>query len=186
MSARREEEPSGTLAALHNSGPGTREVFVTSPVGHVTRFDLATARAGWEAAGHPACASGEARDRPAPYAVPMAAALSAIDAALQPRAAARQAAEARHLLAVLIETLRAEGALDDLHGIARAEARGPLAPPKPPPPVSALELARTLAVHAVFAPPLLLWSRSPSLRWMPSKHLLTLRRFDRPAAGRDA
>jgi hypothetical protein len=186
MSARREEGPAGTLAALHNCGPGTREIFVTSPVGHVARFDLAAARAGWMAAGHPAGAGGEAPCRSAPHAVPMAAVLSAIDAALKPRAAARHAAEARRLLAVLIETLRAEGALDDLHGIARAETRGPFGPMKPPPPVSALELARTLAVHAVFAPPLLLWSRSPSLRWMPSKHLLTLRRFDCPAAGSES
>jgi hypothetical protein len=46
---------------------------------------------------------------------------------------------------------------------------------KPP---STLRVARTLAVYAVFAPPLVLWSRTPSLRWFLPDTLIQLRRFE--------
>ena len=51
---------------------------------------------------------------------------------------------------------------------------------------AALQLATTLAVYAVYAPPLLLWSRTPSLRWLRGDTVISLQRFDiSPATGRE-
>jgi hypothetical protein len=40
-----------------------------------------------------------------------------------------------------------------------------------------MDVALTVGVYAVFAPPLILWTRTPSLRWFRTDTLIVLRRF---------
>jgi hypothetical protein len=188
MSGLREEGPAGVLAGLHNSGAAPREVFRTAAIGRVVHFDLAGARDTWDRAGRIAREVGESARKVGGvpsviHACLTAAVLQELGAEVPLVAENEPDAQARRLLGVLVETLRGRGALDDLVGLAFHEQRTDASTSVVPDEVSTLEMARTLAVYAVYAPPLLLWSRSPSLGWMRSDTLIGLRLFDSPALG---
>jgi len=188
MSRLHDDGITAPLAALHNCGPGPRAVFHTPSIGRIQRFDIEEALRAWKRpAGGPAPRESAA---PPSGAVPpstIASLTAAVLADLRVRTvsldpAAPPAGEAKRLLGVLVETLLERGSLDDLIGIAFHEIRTSSHGGSRSPGVSTLALARTLAVYAVYAPPLLLWGRSPSLRWMRRDTLIAVRRFD-PAGG---
>jgi hypothetical protein len=171
--------------ALHNCGAGPREVFRTAVIGGIERFDLQGAHFAWDLDGRVAGILEEsaALDGGIPMSVAAsltAAVLRELGVGVDVRPDPDRDGQTRRLLGVLIETLRRRGELAHLVGIAFHELRTSATSAPAPGSVSALEVARTLAAYAVYAPPLLLWSRSPSLRWMRDDTLIALRRFDTP------
>jgi hypothetical protein len=190
MSRILEDGPAGALGALHNCGAGPREVFRTAAIGRLERFDLEGARHAWhrrELLVRETGESLEAGNRVDPIsstASLTAAVLRELGVPVPLTPETEGDVQAKRLLGTLVEVLRDRGALDDLGGIAFHEQRSQGTQCPAPCIVSTLEVARTLAVYAVYAPPLLLWSRSPSLRWMRNDTLIALRRFDPPAPRR--
>jgi hypothetical protein len=183
MSRLRDDAAGAPRSVLHNSGAGPREVFRTPAIGRIQRFDFEAACRGWK----PAVAdiASRASRRAIRDAVTPAAIASLTASVLRDLAigtpldsGAAAADEAKRLLGVLVETLRERGSLHDLTGIAFHESRDSAYRAPGSTGVSTLALARTLAVYAVYAPPLLIWSRSPSLRWMGPGTVIALRRFD--------
>jgi hypothetical protein len=178
-----ERTPAADLAALNNSGAGPREVLRTPAIGRIDRFDVESARHAWDRSSQVVRVMEESTEIGG--GIPMsittsltAAVLRELDVEVDVAPETDRDGQARRLLGTLIETLRSRGELDDLVGIAFHEIRTSATVSPPPGSVSTLEMARTLAVYAVYAPPLLLWNRTPSLRWVRDDTLIALRRFD--------
>jgi hypothetical protein len=174
---------------LHNCGPSAREVFRTSPVGTVVTLDLVAALCGWSGGGDavagflvgPYEAPPGLIESAAAWALGELAPAAAVDAVT---VESTTAARARRHLAHLVRHVVATGLVSDLVGIARDLPRDPAMPYPTAPSVTQPEhLARVLAAHAVYAPPLLLWNRPPSLHWCRSDHVLELRRFPSATGG---
>jgi hypothetical protein len=189
MSRPSDEGTTGALAALHNCGAGPREVFRTAAIGHLERFDLEGAYRAWDRDElvvrtiEESAEAGGGCTMMSMNACLTAAVLRELGVPVPLAPEADRDGQARRLLRTLIDVLRDRGALGDLTGIAFHEQRAPAATQRPAPGSgSALEMGRTLAVYAAYSPPLLLWSRSPSLRWLRHDTLIALRRFDPPAA----
>jgi hypothetical protein len=175
---------------LHNCGPVSREVFRTPAIGRLTTFDLRRTLLGWTAGreGFDLAAAWpeDTAHVPAPFVVSIAHEVLCELGIEPPSVEVGEAARARRCLAALVEGLQARGKLRRLVGIAFHAARDDdpvVAPARTP---STLQFATTLAVYAVYAPPLLLWTRGPSLRWLRADTLIMLRRFDAPAERRRA
>jgi len=173
---------------LHNCGPVSREIFRTPVIGRLTTFDLRSALLGW-ATSRPYLDldAGWTED---PARVPESFVARVADEALRELQIeaptdedGSDADHARRCLAALVGELRERGRLRRLVGIAFHAARNDEAIAAPARTPSTLQLATTLAVFGVYAPPLLLWTRAPSLRWMRGDTVIMLRRFDAPLRG---
>ena len=179
---------------LHNSGPGSREVFRTAAIGELVVFALGRALLdwpGWGADEPPRLGRLLRRRADIPPAIAIAAARHALvalgethDAAPVPRDQDRAARAACDLLARLARALRERGQLDHLVGLASHKevphAAQPAEGSSEEPRSSAADFARTLVAHSVYAPPLLLWTRPPSLHWWRADVRITLRQFHSP------
>jgi hypothetical protein len=172
---------------LQNSGPTTREVYRTAAIGSLLHFDFDVALGAWDRPGGVVRTLEESAE--AGDGIPATIVTCVTGAVLRelgvdfPVAAERDRdGQARRALALLVDTLRARSMLDDLVGIALHEHRTATTPTRAAGSVSSEELARTLAVLAVYTPPLVLWTRTPSLRWICHDTLIVLRRFDLPGA----
>jgi hypothetical protein len=178
------DDPTGSAAngRLHNSGAGPREVFRTPSIGKLVTFDLRKALVA-RVSRQPGCEGdgewGIERSPAPPELVALAArqALIGLGLTSDHEPGGEPAQEARASLAALIAALQKRGLLRGLAGIASHEARVEPVLTRRLPEVSTRDLARTLAVYAVYAPPLLVWSRTPSLRWFRGDTVIRLRRF---------
>jgi len=176
---------------LHNCGPTSREVFRTPAIGERVTFDLRSALLGWAAGPGaleiPAGWADGSDPTPARLVIDAAGrALRELEMELPPAEDGADADHARRCLAALVGGLRGRGHLRRLAGIAFHAVREDDAVGAPERTPAALQLATTLAVYAVYAPPLLLWSRTPSLRWLRGDTVISLQRFDlSPATGRE-
>jgi hypothetical protein len=160
---------------LHNCGPTSGEVFRTPAIGRVVTFYAGSALAGWK---------GEPSVRDVAHD-PVRAAALVLPAVLEelgiptPSGRGRKEERTLRMLGALVEALRERGHTHGLVGIASHAWGIPYGDPPAQKHVSTLVLARTLGVYAVYAPPLVLWSRTPSLQWLRGSHVtITLRRFD--------
>jgi hypothetical protein len=176
---------------LHNCGPGVREVFRCPPIGGDLRLDLYRAlcrcrevRAAHGGALRPSIPledgrSGSGSEMPAAalaripersIAAVGVALLEALDGRLPPTRAGADAGRAQPVLRAVIAAVMERGWHTERLGLARhaevererwnAKARIGCTP------VSVEELAFTLAAFAVYTPPLLLWSRNPTMDWL--------------------
>jgi len=176
-----------TQHRLHNCGPVSREVFRTPAIGALMTFDVRRVLLGWAEGreGFDLATEWPADVERAPAALLARVAREAIRELRMeppPEEDGSDADHARRGLAALVAGLRKKGRFRRLVGIAFHAVRtdeGCEVPGRKP---STVRLATTLAVHAVYAPPLLLWTRNPSLRWMRADTLIMLRCFDAPAA----
>ena len=179
---------------LHNSGPCSREVFRTAAIGERMRFSLGWALLDWRDWGgdQPArLAALVQRRADIPPAIAIAAARRALvalgercDDHYVSRDRDRATRSACALLTRLASLLRERGLLDRLIGLASDEElqRPPWRtdPNSAESRFSAEDFARTLVAYSVYAPPLLLWTRPPSLHWWRTGVRITLRRFHGP------
>jgi hypothetical protein len=156
------------------------KIMRTSAIGTPIWFDLQTALQGWtgqseEVGEPPPWPAGKTR-APASYVLEtVRRVLLEQDVDLPAAGSGGDAEAARRCLGRLADHLLESGKLRDLTGVASHEGRS--AKGKTPPPVSTLEFSRTLVVYAAYAPPLLLWTRRPSLRWFRRDVTICLRRF---------
>jgi hypothetical protein len=189
MTRERGNAPDASQHRLHNCGPVSREVFRTPAIGELVTFDLRRTLLGWakRRAGLGMPDGWTDGAVPLPAAVIAAATsrvLSVLGIEPPPHGAGTDAGHARRCLGALVGLLEEAGLLRDLVGIAFHTVRAAEAPADPARSTSTEELARALAVYAVYVPPLLLWTRTPSLRWFRGDTLITLRRFEVPASRR--
>jgi hypothetical protein len=173
------------LHRLHNCGPVAREVFRTPAIGRVLTFDLRRALLGWAPVRGDLDIEAEwpdpLGDAPPALIARVAAAVLADRGGEPPvHRTGTDADHARRCLAVLVEHLAHRGRLRRLAGIASHARRAASPPAATERPVSTNTLALTLAVYAVYAPPLLVWSRTPSLRWFHGPLMIRLRRLAAP------
>jgi hypothetical protein len=198
---RRITEPySPSSHRLHNSGPGVREVFRCSPIGTEVRLDLYSAicrcdalsggqlqglRQGLRLEEPPTGPAGGrgtaalARIPESSIAAIGAAALEVLGEPLAPPLDGSDADRARPVLRAVTGLVMARGWHTDRLGLARHivvgreswNAQQRLGSD----PISAEELAFTLAAFAVYTPPLLLWSRNPTTDWLRVDVYLQLR-----------
>lgn len=175
---------------LHNSGPVPQEVFRTPAIGTVTYLLLTQTILAWDAwADRPLYPE----KTPLPERLPPAFAHEAARRALvrlgepEPRAGVprdpeRGKVRACELIAELARVLGARGELADWMGIATCEvlsapqAMGAANVRTQNPPTD-LEVARSIVAYSVIAPPLLLWTRPPTLHRGRKFNRITLRRF---------
>jgi hypothetical protein len=169
---------------LHNCGPSSREVFRTPAIGRVLTFDLHQARQAWqreEVFRQIVRESAAAGGTPASlYTCVIGLALREFGVEIPLGREEDLRSQTVRALGVLVRTLVERGLVDDLAGIAAHHRREPGEPEPLAACPSMLEIARTLAVYAVYTPPLVLWTRTPSMRWMRHDTLITLRRFGAP------
>jgi hypothetical protein len=177
---------------MNNCGPGSnaREVFRTPLLGTAVIFDLReTLSAGCCWIGAALRSTSLKTLTPRAIAEMSRALLEHLGIDPPPRL--RDGGEdARSQLQVLTRQVVASGRARTCVGVAYACARAIQSASTPPGvhgqaatatqtfrPSSALDVALTIGVYAVFAPPLILWTRTPSLRWFSSNTLIVLRRF---------
>jgi hypothetical protein len=182
-------EPGGrgdpALHRLNNCGPVAREVFRTPAIGMMLTFDLRRTLLGWAAGRDGFDVEAEWPDPlgdapPALIARLAAAALADLGVEPPGRGIGTDADHARRCLAALVRQLAQRGRFRRLWGIASHARRVVSARASTEQPASTVTLALTLAVYAVYAPPLLVWSRTPSLRWFNGPLLIHLRRLGEP------
>jgi hypothetical protein len=176
-------------ALLHNSGAGPREVFRTPAIGSLVHFGLHPTLAGWTSArdGFDIDAEWPRNTVAAPPPLVARACetlLASLEVAAPARGGGSDAEHARRCLGALVRFLEATGRFRGLAGIASHGARASGMWIASGPGVTDLDLATTLAVYAVYAPPLVIPARTPSLRWFRADTVITLRRFRTAARGR--
>jgi hypothetical protein len=167
---------------LHNCGPGAREIFRCAPIGTTVDLDLARALMGWDAMPwrrSRAVVSGrytpdESDSNRIDSAFVQSAFVEVCGRVLEtldaPRpGGARMAAMVRSIVAVVLE----HGWHRALLGLARHAYRNPQLwcasssyARSYKPRCDSRDVALTIAAHAVYTPPLLLWTRAPSLDWL--------------------
>jgi hypothetical protein len=172
-----EREPGAPSGRLHNCGCRPAEVFKTATVGTHKLLDLRFAIATY--AGSPDCDLDgywwPERSGRLPEGLIAAATRAALQSLAPGDHTPSAGDDAVPLLALLRDRLRGRGTLRGLAGVARERQAEPsrsgalhLQP---------LAAALTLVAYACYAPPLLLWTRTPSLRWFRSDVVLEFQRF---------
>jgi hypothetical protein len=180
-----------TQAALHNCGPSPREVFRCPAIGSTETIDLARVLWGWqempwaqtctivstrvaESASPPA--DRDRRIAGPQFAAVCARVLECLEASHAPDAGA--AALVRSVVALVLDC----GWHRDMIGLAKHTQQpvlrwraGPRWPEAPKEPVHSRDVALAIAAHAVYTPPLLLWTRVPSLDWLRCDIVLAVR-----------
>jgi hypothetical protein len=178
---------------LHNCGPGPREVFRCAPIGASVEIDLATVLAGWDAMPWHRSRTIVSRRRDPdeddpvgmdsrfiePTFVSMCGhVLERLEVPYAP--GHDMATMVRRVVAVVLERAWHH----DLLGLAGHTMRDPqvwllgtgfVRNSTRFPSTSTRDVALAIAAHAVYAPPLLLWTRVPSLDWLRTDISLQLR-----------
>jgi hypothetical protein len=185
------EPNSDVQRRLHNCGPGAREEFRCAAIGASVDLDLATALMGWDAIPWRRSRTVVSRRHDADEIDPDGIELmfvedvfvgvcgQVLESLHAPRPRVPGMAEiVRSIVALVLE----HGWHRELIGLARHAYRdphvwrmGPSVAQGLEPRVDARDVALIIAAHAVYTPPLLLWTRVPSLDWLRTDILIRAR-----------